>query len=370
MNAKEGLIDQLEGVLANKDLSRRAEVLRCVADLFVQGSGKFCDEQIELFDDVMSKLIENIELAARAALGDRLARVPDAPSKVIRTLAFDDAIEVAAPVLAHSTRLDDFTLAENARTKSQGHLLAISGRTVLTEVVTDILALRGNHQVVASTVDNLGAKFSISGMATLVARARDNSDLALRVWSRPDISRHDLVKLFAQASEIVKNRLEATNPRQAALIRSAVAEVSEAMQAEARAVSHRHAQALEHVRTLHSRGQLDEARLHAFARDGNFDKAVVALSLMCNLPIGLIERVLVQSESEQLLVLAKAIDLSWETAKAILALQAGRGGLAKDRLDQCFVSFFVRIRRRPARLSRARGASRSMMAFGEGQAAR
>jgi uncharacterized protein (DUF2336 family) len=90
VNAQESLIDQLEGMLADKDLSRRAEVLRRVTDLFVQGSGKFSDEQIELFDGVMSKLVENIELAVRVALGNRLARVSDAPGKVIRTLAFDE----------------------------------------------------------------------------------------------------------------------------------------------------------------------------------------------------------------------------------------------------------------------------------------
>lgn len=340
MRMQENLIDQLEGVLAGKDLSRRAEVLRRVTDLFIQGSGKFSDEQIGLFDDVMSKLVENIELAARASFGNRLAQVPDAPGKVIRALAFDDAIEVAAPVLAHSARLDDATLAETARTKGQGHLLAIAGRSVLTEAVTDILVVRGNHQVVASTVDNRGAMFSTSGMSTLVKRAQDNSDLALRVWSRPDISRHDLVKLFAQASEIVRSRLEAADPRQATLIRSAVAEASEEIQAKARAGSGDYTQALDHVRTLHSRGQLDEARLHGFARGGDFDRTIVALALMCNLPIGLIERTLVQSDSDQLLVLAKAIDLSWETTKAVLVLQAGRGGPAKDRLDKCFASFF------------------------------
>src|SRR5271156_4844649 len=168
MDAQESLIDQLEGMVANQDLSRRAEVLRRVTDLFVHGSGKFSEEQIELFDEVMSKLVENIELAARAALGDRLPLFPHAPGRVIRALAFDDAIEVAAPVLARSGRLDDATLAENARTKSQGHLLAISGRSVLSEPVTDILVNRGNHRVVASTVDNCGAKFSTSGMSTLV----------------------------------------------------------------------------------------------------------------------------------------------------------------------------------------------------------
>jgi hypothetical protein len=61
---------------------------------------------------------------------------------------------------------------------------------------------------------------------------------------------------------------------------------------------------------------------------------------MCDLPIGLIERALVESEQEQLLVFAKAIDLSWETAKAMLALQAGSGGVTADRLQQCFASFF------------------------------
>jgi uncharacterized protein (DUF2336 family) len=340
MNTQRSLIDQLEGALACKDLSKRAEVLRRVTDLFMAGSGKFSDEQIDLFDGVMGKLVENIELAARAAFGNRLARACDAPGKVIRALAFDDAIEVAAPVHAHSPRLDDATLVENARTKGQGHLLAISGRSVLTEAVTDILVDRGNHQVVASTVGNSGAKFSTSGMSTLVKRAQDNGDLALRVWSRPDIARLDLVRLFAQASEMVRSKLEAADPRQAALIRAAVAEASEQIQATARADSSEHAQALAHVRSLHMLGQLDEARLLGFVRDGYFDRTVVALSLMCNIPIGLIERTLAQSEPEQLLVLAKAIDLSWETTKAVLALQAGRGELTKDRLDHCFASFF------------------------------
>jgi uncharacterized protein (DUF2336 family) len=206
--------------------------------------------------------------------------------------------------------------------------------------VTDVLVVRGNHQVVTSTAGNRGARFSAAGMSTLVDRAREHADLALCVWARPDIPRHDLVKLFAQASEILRGRLEAADPRRTALIRTAVAEAADAIQATARAGSHEHAQALDHVRSLHSRGQLDEARLQGFAREGNFDRTAVALSLMCDLPIGLVERALVQSEPEQILVLAKAIDLSWETAKAVLILQAGRGGLPKERLNVWFASFF------------------------------
>jgi uncharacterized protein (DUF2336 family) len=348
MNAQENLIDQLEGVLTSKDLSRRAEVLRRVTDLFINGSGKFSDEQIDLFDGVMCKLVSEIELAARVTLGNRLAMVPDAPGKVIRTLAFDDTIEVAAPVLTHSARLDDATLVENARTKSQSHLWAISGRSVLAEAVTDILVGRGDHQVVTGIAGNRGAKFSTSGMSTLVRRSQDSGELALCVWSRPDIPRRDLVKLFAQASEMVRGKLEAADPRRAALIRTAVAEASEEFQATARAGSSEYAQALVHVRSLHSLGLLHEARLLSFVREGNFDRTAIALSMMCDLPIGLIERALAESDPEQLLVFAKAIDLSWETTKAVLALQAGRGGVAKERLDECFARFF-RLQSRSAR---------------------
>jgi uncharacterized protein (DUF2336 family) len=340
MGAQEHLVGELRGVLENRDPSGRADVLRRVTDLFIGGAGRFTDEQIELFGDVMSRLVATIGRAARAEFGSRLALVSDAPVDVIRMLAFDEAIEVAAPVLAFSARLDDAALVENARTKSQAHLRAICGRSSLAEAVTDILVKRGNHQVVAGVAANPGARFSTSGMSILVKRAQDNGDLALCVWARPDIPRHDLVRLFVQASEIVKTRLEVADRRQVALVRAAVAEASDAIQATARAGSSQHAQARATVQTLHSLGQLDEARLLAYARERDFDKTAVALSLMCDLPIGLVERVLVQTEPEQLIVFAKAIELSWDTAKAMLALQAGRGGLSSDRLNQCLASFF------------------------------
>ncbi|MGQ7359603.1 DUF2336 domain-containing protein, partial [Streptococcus suis] len=93
--------------------------------------------------------------------------------------------------------------------QSQGHLLAISGRNALAEAVTDILVDRGDDIVVSSTAGNRGARFSTTGLSTLVQKARNDGDLAMCVWSRPDIPRHGLVKLFAQASDAVRGKLEA-----------------------------------------------------------------------------------------------------------------------------------------------------------------
>jgi uncharacterized protein (DUF2336 family) len=339
MNLQNNLIDQLEGILASKNVSRRAEILRRVTDLFVLGSGKFSEDQVELFDSVMGKLLENIERVARAQFGSRLAKLSDAPPKVIRELAFDDAIEVAGPVLLHCERLDENALVENAKTKSQDHLLAISGRKTLVEAVTDVLVELGNKIVVSSTAKNGGARFSDFGISTLVKKARDDGDLALCVWSRPDIPRQNLVKLFVEASETVKSQLVEADPRRADLIKAAVAEASEQIQTKARAGSNDFAQARSHVRSLYSSGKLDEAQLDTFANEGSFDKVAVALSLMCDLPIGLVERALVQNQTEQIMVLAKAINLSWVTTVALLLLQAGVNGSSRQRLDQCFASF-------------------------------
>jgi uncharacterized protein (DUF2336 family) len=268
-----------------------------------------------------------------------LATIPNAPPKVIRALALNDAIDVAGPVLSHSERLDDMTLLECASTKSQIHLLAIARRNTLAEAVTDVLVERGNQQVAISTAGNAGAKFSEFGYSRLVERAQHHSDLALSLWSRPEIPRQNLLQLFADASEAVRQEFETTDRRKADLIRAIIAEASSQIRAIARKESAAYARALSDVRSLHESGELGETHLAAFAGAGKFDETAIALSIMCELPIELIERLMVQNRSEQILVLAKAIGLSWVTTKALLLLQAGTRRSSAHELEQCFASF-------------------------------
>jgi uncharacterized protein (DUF2336 family) len=350
MDPHGGLIDQLEDALGSKDLSRRAEVLRRVTDLFALRSGAFSEDQVALFDVVMSRLLENIESAARAQFGGRLAKLPDAPRGVIRLLAQDDAIQVAGPVLTHSERLDVETLVDMAKTRSQDHLLAISGRKMLVEEVTDVLVDRGNRAVVSATAHNAGAKFSEFGVSTLVRKARDDGDLALCVWSRPDIPRQNLVKLFVDASEAVKNQLIEADPRRAELIKSMVAQATDDIQTKARAGSNEFAQAADEVRELNASGKLNEDRLIAFADEGSFDKIVAALALMCDIPTGSVERAFVQKQTEQIVVIARALDFSWATTLKFLLLHAGVNGTSRQQLDVTFANFF-RLQPETARMA-------------------
>jgi len=332
-------IDQLETVISSKDVARRATILSQVADLFVVNSGRFSQEHVELFDDVMTRLLDSAEKDARVQFGDRLAKLTDAPPRTIRHLALDDAIEVAGPILRHSEGIDESTLVEAARHKSQDHLLAISSRKVLVEAVTDILVERGNEAVVSNTAKNEGAKFSEFGVSNLIKKASSDGNLALSVWSRTDIPRQNLVKLFADASEAIRDQMMKADPRRAELIKTAVAEVTDEIQARTRADSGAFSAARSHVEALHAAGELGEAQLHAFAGEGSFEKVAVALSLLCELPIGVVERAFVQKHTDQILVMAKAIGLSWVTTVALLLLQAGVNGSSRQQLDQCFASF-------------------------------
>jgi uncharacterized protein (DUF2336 family) len=287
--------------------------LRRVTDLFASGSTRFSDDQRAIFDDVMSRLAREIDTSARATFGRRLMTIPDAPPQTIRALALDDEISVAGPILSEAEQLDDAVLVEGARTKSQEHLLAISRRSSLVEAVTDVLVERGNQQVALNTVGNPGANFSDIGYSTLVQRSGTDEDLAVSMWLRPEIPRQYLLKVFAEASETVRSKLEDADRQKASLFRDMVAKASDQLQGEARLRSADYAIAESRVQRLHQSGELDESHLAAFARAGKFDETTISLSILCDLPIGLIERAAAQTNAAQILLIAKAIGLSWQT---------------------------------------------------------
>ena len=272
-------------------------------------------------------------------LSKRLAPIPNAPSGIIRMLAFDDVIEVAQPVLSLSERLDDDTLIRNVKTKSQAHLLAISVRKSLGEAVTDALVERGDATVVMSTVKNKGAKFSDLGFTVLIKRSEGDDELTASVGSRPEIPRHQFLKLLAAASLSVRQKLESANPQAVHEIRRVVTEVTNRVQASAINNSLDYAAARATVAKMQEAGNFGESEVEDLAAAGNFEGTIVALSVLCELPIDMVERAMVQERSEMLLIIIKSIGLSWPTAKQILLLRARDRVMSTQEIEQSLASY-------------------------------
>jgi len=333
------IIDDLEGKFFEKSVGQQADALRRVADLFVSGQADYDDAQLQVFDEVLLRLTRQIETVARVTLAERLSIHPNAPPRLMNQLARDDEIDVARPVLSHSAALSEDTLVEVARGKGQQHMLAISAREAISEGVTDILLDRGDSAVALNTVRNPGARISAHGFDRLSERSTADETLAIGFFERENVPRQHLVKLFVNATDVVRKRLETIDRRRAAEIGRIVAEVAGGMQAMSRAASQDYRAALARVHSLKVAGELDEDRLAEFAAARRFDDTAVALSLMAGLQIQVVERALAASHADMVLLLAKAIGLSWPTTRAILRLKSTTGDVSPHALEDAQANF-------------------------------
>src|ERR1700726_1222734 len=127
LDPNRSIADEVEAAINAGSTEKHLETIKRVTNLFLSSADSFDGEQIELFDDVLERLIRTIELRAIADMSTRialaemstqLASVPKAPPSVVRRLARHDEIAIAGPVLTESARLTNEDLIEIAGTKS------------------------------------------------------------------------------------------------------------------------------------------------------------------------------------------------------------------------------------------------------------
>ncbi len=311
---------ELDEAVSRGTPESRERALWHTTDLMI--AGRFSDDEIWTFGEVVTRLADEIEVAARAQLSERLARFDRAPVNIIHKLAFDDAIEVAGPVLRESRQLETYALVANACTKSQAHMLSISKREKLEERVTDELVKRGDQEVVKSVAGNTGARFSDFGFLHMIKRAEGDSILAEQLGLRKDIPRQVFQQLIAKATSDVKKRLERERPDMAQQIQSSVTDLAGELQSKFGPVSRSHFVAKRVVSTQHRLGNLNEGSISSYAVSHRLEEVTIGLSLLCSLPGDVIERALLDRNRETLLILCKALDFSWDTTMALLFLGA------------------------------------------------
>ncbi|HET9714588.1 MAG TPA: DUF2336 domain-containing protein [Pseudolabrys sp.] len=361
MSQVASVIDELEHVLAVGPGERRTEILRRVTDLFIGNADNFDPPQIAVFDDVLARLIREVETKALAELGTRLAPIEKAPAGVIRTLAFHDEIEVAAPVISQSPQLTDADLVRIAQTKGQGHLSAMSERRRLAAAVTDILIQRGETNIVRKLSKNAGARFSEKGYVTLATRAERDEDLAENLGLRLDMPPELLQTLMAKATETVRARLLAIAPPES---RSAIQEVLSSVSEEflRKATAPRDfSRAIALIDKMQGEYKLNEAAIAEFATTGKYEELLVGLARVSGASVELIERVMQNVRYDGVLVACKAAEFRWPTFMAVLkarwaAAEIPANDLNKARAD--FLKLSVPTARRMLRFWLVRGAAK------------
>jgi uncharacterized protein (DUF2336 family) len=321
------IVDEVETAINTGSAEKRLDTIKRVTDLFLSSAGSFNSEQTELFGDVLERLVKTIEIraiadvSARIALAEvsiQLAPVAQAPPAVIRRLARHDEIAVAGPVLTESARLSTEDLVEIAETKSEQHLLAISGRWWLKEVITDALLARRYPAVSRRIVSNPGARISAAGFAVVIAQAESDPELAVETGIRVDLPSELRHRLLRNATEAVRSRLLSRAPAHIfEEIRSAIAAVAAGVNREMSRV-HDFTAARRFVALLNDKGELDEATLFGFAKQRKYEETVAALAELSQSTIEVIRPLMQSLRDDGVLVPCKAAGLSWETVHAVL----------------------------------------------------
>ncbi len=312
------IIDELEDAVRGGSRERRVDTLRQVTNLLLNEGERLNGDQIKVFDDVLCLLIARVESRARAELSTRLARLDYAPPQIIEQLARDDAIAVAGAVLTKSGRLSTEVLVEIASTKSQDHLLAISGRTDLPEAVTDVIVDRGQRTVIRKLAGNASARFSDAGYSGMVAHADADDELVEILGLRINLPLKFLRDLLRRATDAVRARLMAIAPprlqEEIKRVLQTIASAAEEEVSPARDFSR--VEAL--VKLMKELNELDDAAIIKFAETGKFDEVAAALAILNNVPTDVMARLLEGPRSDLILIPCKSAGLGWATVESIL----------------------------------------------------
>lgn len=333
------LIPGLDEIVKYGDSKRRADAIRKISDLFVQGAAGFRPDHVDLFDGILVSLVPRTEVEARSELAERLSALANAPPLLVHQLVRDDEAAIAGPLLRASPLVDEPTLVEIARTKSQTHLLAISERPTLTTPITDVIVRRGDRDVVRKVAGNAGALFSQAGYSGLIRRAGEDGVLALAVGQRDDLSAAQMKDLLERSVDVVRRRLfDAATPDAKAAITRTLNEISGVI----RPVSgpRDFAAAQQAIVKLHHAGELNETALLGFAKAHQYEEAVAALSAMSSVRIATVDQLIMGERHDPILILGKSIGLAWATVRALIVLRLGpaRGPSAPD-LEEARVNF-------------------------------
>lgn len=124
----------------------------------------------------------------------------------------------------------------------------------------------------------------------LIKRSEADSILAEQLGLRKDIPRRIFQQLIAKASDDVRRKLEWERPDLLGQIQTSVTDVTGALQSKFGPASMSYFNAKKLVALRHQRGDLNQSSILEYARSRKFEETTVGVSLLCSLPVDVVER--------------------------------------------------------------------------------
>ncbi len=205
MQSSIGLNEQdIAQLFAQPSAETRASIAEKVARRFENVT--ITDRERELAQDILGLLVHDAATLVRESLAKSLARLSNAPHEVIVLLA-RDVDEVALPILEESPVLSDDDLIDIVVKGSDAKHMAIAGRPLVGEAVSNALIDTDNKCVVARLVANEGALIEEAALISVAERFGDLDEVAEPLVRRPILPAAVVARLVSMVSDRLQEHL-------------------------------------------------------------------------------------------------------------------------------------------------------------------
>jgi uncharacterized protein (DUF2336 family) len=154
---------------------------------FFANQAQFNSSERDLALDIIMAVLRDAALEVRRELAGVLARESSVPRQLIVALA-NDVIEVAQPVLAHSTVLGEPDLLEIIRSKGTPHRIAIAQRSQMSDKVSDTLAATREAPVALALLHNIAIHLPESTLRLLAQQVMDRAEIGDAIAQRAELT--------------------------------------------------------------------------------------------------------------------------------------------------------------------------------------
>lgn len=302
-----------------------------IADLFLSPEGRLNDHERMLMNDIMVKLLKNIERTICKKLSERLAS-SDMMSIELVTMLANDHIEVAAPILEQSLLLHDVDLIETIRNRTDGHRMAIAIRAHVSTEVSEQLIEHGSDDVIEALVRNENAEISQASIDYLVGESRTVDRFQEPLLNRSDLSFELAHKMYWWVSAALRRKIVSEFDVDETLLDDNLEMVTKEI-----VNQHDEKDSVMNKATFLVKKLADQKKLNidfiiTNLRQEKINIAVAALSELSGLTTQIIWRVLRERSDESLAVIARAIGLekSQFSTMFLLILQCNSGSKARS----------------------------------------
>ena len=300
---------RLAQLAANPQDTTREEIFLAVTSLYRVQGAHLNDRERDLMRDILRRLTNDVEMAIRIALAERLAEDTTAPHDLILLLA-DDRIEVARPIILRSPLLTEDDVLRMVVECDVGHQEAVAARENISEPVTEALAKCEAESVLIALVRNATAKISSIAYETLIEKSRQVASLQEPLVHRNDLPTELATRMCDWVSDALKTYITQNYTMETKRLDAAFEHAETIVKSEPatpKTPPGEGAQKL--IEKLANAGQLKAGFLLRVLHQGQIDLFDLAIARMLDLPLEKMREILYQKGPKTVALSCRAVGI-------------------------------------------------------------